>query len=134
MRDTQTCWEAADELEKVTQEREKLCAEQLEAIANRYGSEKTMTDTSKGTPEWRKVESSNVDAIANWEGSLYVRFKNGNVYKYDDHPEDEDVTASSLFLALVNADEDPGRSVGSTFNQIVRAAGVPTTKIELDED
>ncbi len=72
--------------------------------------------------KWRKVESSNLDAIFYDSGkqTLDVRFKNGNHYQYFEVPEE----TYKAFLAA--------ESAGKFFHSAVRAA-FKYAKIEKEQ-
>lgn len=59
-------------------------------------------------PKWKKVESSNIDALAHESDRLLVRFHNGGVYEYEN-------VDQTIYQELVEAE-----SVGSTFHQLIR--------------
>lgn len=67
-----------------------------------------MNVTWHGTPS-----SSNVEAVAQDDRTLYVRYKGGAVYRYSD------VSLSALD-GLLAAEEDPLGSVGRTLHEVVR--------------
>lgn len=59
--------------------------------------------------DWKKVESSNIAAIAYKDDCLYVKFLEGNIYKYFNVP-------FEVFTQLLEAD-----SVGRAFHQLVKS-------------
>lgn len=74
-----------------------------------------------------EVESSNIESLG-WlqtmEGKTFleVAFKNGTLYQYH-------TAGREVYLALIGAADDPDRSVGSTFNQLVRKPNLPFTRL-----
>lgn len=60
--------------------------------------------------EYQDVESSNVAAVGHNMGDLYVKFKNGSEYKYDNVPESE-------YQALLSA-----ASVGKYLNSNIKGS------------
>ena len=71
------------------------------------------------------VTSSNIVALGYEAGKLYARFR-GGTYEYDDVPPE-------VFDRLLAVDADPHGSVGSAFNEMVKRAGFPYRKLELEE-
>ena len=59
-------------------------------------------------PDYKPVQSSNVESVAYAEGALWVRFLSGSEYRYADVPE-------SVFWGMMAA-----RSKGEFLNQFVK--------------
>lgn len=82
------------------------------------------------TLNWIPLESSSLSACALADGTLYVRFRSGAVYSYED---DANAEVESLYLALTEAAADPDGSVGKAFHALVRHAHVPYVQIEQED-
>lgn len=65
------------------------------------------------------VSSSNLDAIGYHRGDLYIRFKNGGVYAYQNVP------------FPVYAELEKAESVGKAFHALIRDA-YPFSKLDSD--
>ena len=85
-----------------------------------------MTQAEIDALDWAPVESSSIDALALAEGRLYVRFRSGAIYSYDDKA---NPVVDSLHLALTEAD-----SVGKVFHTLIRHPGVDFERIEIEAD
>lgn len=57
---------------------------------------------------WNSVESSNIDALAYEDSHMYVRFKGGRIYQYENVPQ-------MVFDTIREAE-----SVGGTFHKLIK--------------
>jgi hypothetical protein len=91
------------------------------------------TDDLAALP-WRAVDSSNLSAIALHDEALFVRFDNGGSYRYELNVEGQFPNAAAqLYERLVEADDTEGKSVGSTFHQLVKKRGVPCKRCKVND-
>jgi KTSC domain len=76
-----------------------------------------------------KVTSSNIEAIGWNEGSLFIRFKNEDVYKYEEVPH-------LFFREMLEGSADEKFSVGKYFNEKIKRGGYKYSKLgeEFKED
>lgn len=76
--------------------------------------------------EMMPVASSHLEEIGFRGENLWARFKGepvGPLYVYDDVPR-------SVYAALLEADRNPGMSVGSLFNLLVKRQGYGYRRVE----
>jgi hypothetical protein len=89
-------------------------------------TEYPMTTAALEALPWKKVTSSNLEAIAYEADALYVRFASDAVYRYEVPREDS-------YDHLVEAEHKPELSVGKAFHEHLRKAGVTHTRIKIDD-
>jgi hypothetical protein len=78
-----------------------------------------MTVIMENKMDWKKVKSSNIEAMAYADGTVKVQFKNGTEYHYQGVPKE-------VFLSVVNAE-----SVGRAFNHEMKSQGFAFGKVAL---